>query len=323
MVDERILRYSIPVLFIAGIIAFFVFNAQITELSLFISYLSSLSTVIMVLIYLHTNSEQLSSMTKQLNEMQFTRNVQSQPLIDFEELKVRYILPRFRFNPAAPENISLCCQIIFTAKVKNIGNSPATSIDIIPRLISENRDVLSENSIGAKINVISLKDDNKDVIFGLYDTEHKVIEYLVERHVFFSTIHIIYKNVLGMPFKQKMEYVLPVRSIEEHERLIACLKTIKTSEIDFSERKEKYASLVKRESMEEAKSILDELNAELEDVLGEEDEMEIEPGLLSGSFSVEPIQNTEYIQLINEQNERARKEVAPWPEVPWFLQVER
>lgn len=324
MKREQILAYSIPLLFSIGIVAFFIFQKDFITLNAFIMYLSSLSTVIMVLIYLFTTSQQLNAMQNQLFEMQYTRNVQSQPLLNFSNYKIQLSLPKFRFKPAKREDISFLCQIIFTANVENIGNSPATSIDIIPSILSESKEKLAEESLGGKINVVSLKEnDSKNILCVIDDSEHKIIEHLVEHRVVFLQISTLYKNVLGMTFRQNVEFIMPIYLEDVYEKLVLCLKTTKTLEIDFTERIEEYKTFMKRENYEDASKKLDEMNVELEKRFGSQEEFEIPPLILSGSFSVNPITELEYSKIISEKEERARANVAPWTKVPWFLQVER
>jgi hypothetical protein len=233
-------------------------------------------------------------------------------------------LPKFRFNPANREDISFQCQIVFTTNIENIGNSPATSIDIIPSILSLSKEKLAEESLGGKVNVISLKEnDSKNIICVIHDSEHKVLEYFVEHRVVFLLISTLYKNVLGMPFRQKMEFVLPLYSQEIHDKMVLCLKTTKTLEIDFTQRIKEYKTFMKRENYEDASKKLNEMNSELTNRFGDQEEFEIPPGILSGSFSVNPITELEYSQIISEKEERARANVAPWTEVPWFFRTER
>ncbi|MFC1507583.1 hypothetical protein ACFLQ6_11050, partial [Thermoproteota archaeon] len=102
MKTESLMIYSIPSIFILGIIAFFVLipSGSIT-VNIFISYVASLSTVIMVLVYIFTTSRQLGVMRHQLDEIQYSRNVQVQPLIDIKDVTINLEAPRYY---ASPEN---------------------------------------------------------------------------------------------------------------------------------------------------------------------------------------------------------------------------
>ena len=330
MKKEQLVAISIPVLFVVGMIVFFMFQTQFTVLNNFIGYMSSLSTIIMVLVYAFTTSRQLDAMRNQLDamrnqldEMRFTRNVQSQPVLAFEEAKIQFKLPRFLFKPPTREHIKLFCQMIFTSNVLNIGNSPAIAIDFIPKILSENREKLAEESLGERIECISLTENgSRKILFVVDDSEHKVVETLVNEGVVFLRLTIIYKNILGMPFKQETEFVMALRSQDELKKMKLCLKTLISSEIDFAEKVLIYQSLMEKEKFKKAAEILNALNAELEKIFDEEDEIEFHLGLMSGSFSVGPISESEYKRLVAEKEEMQKKSIAPWKELPWFLRVD-
>ena len=170
---------SIPVIFAVGVIAFFLgLPPELLTITNFIAYASSLSTVIMVLVYLFTNSQQLRIMETQLKEMEMSRNSQIQPLPYLEKPKAEMQVSRYYIGPSTKfKRMRLCCRFFFEFSVNNIGNGPAVAVDFIPKLYPE----LPSNdyhyydslvdSLGRRIECISLRegDSKKSVIsfFGL------------------------------------------------------------------------------------------------------------------------------------------------------------
>ena len=146
MVNNKILTFSIPVLFVLGLLAFFVLvPAELQELTSLIGYMSSLSTVIMVLVYLLTTSQQLDAMNKQLNEMRYSRNVQYQPLLSLEDIIPDMQAPQYYTRPeVAFLRMEFKCRLFLRSKVINIGNGPAISILFAPKIISKNEEVMIE-----------------------------------------------------------------------------------------------------------------------------------------------------------------------------------
>lgn len=315
------MKLSIPAIYLGGIIAFLLLPQELWTLRDFISYMSSLSTVIMVFIYIFTTSQQLNAMRNQLAEMQYSRNIQSQPLLSFDDTKTRFVLPRYYVSPMTNfMQMELMCQIVTSADVTNIGNSPAVAIDFIPRIMSARGKMLVDTSLGERIECISLTEgDKQSIILVLHDKQNKTAEALLNENGVFLNLIAVYKNVLGMPFKQEIAFALQVPSEKVEENLRSCLKTTKTAEIDFSDQVREFTSLRKREKTEEAYEIVDETNAKLKKRFGDKEEIELRIIVVSGSFSVNPISQLEYQRLIAEKAEMQKKALAPLGKVPWFL----
>ena len=205
----------IPVIFIGGISLFFLLlPSEAISITNFVAYAASWSTVVMVLIYVFTNSRQLKIMQRQISEMNLTRNVQFQPLVYPKEPKVECETPQYFGDPATEfKKMEFCCRIYVTFKVANLGNGPAVELDFLPKIITKTWDrtgskpkeqikELKVEGLGPRIECISLGEgDSKDVNFLLFDSKAEFFEALLNSgtYIFFD---VIFKNVLGMTFKE-------------------------------------------------------------------------------------------------------------------------
>lgn len=298
----------IPVLFAVGIGAYFAFLPQeLMNLNNFIGYMSSLSTIILVLVYLFTTSQQLNAMGNQLNEMQYTRNVQIQPLLSLNALKTRFELPRYYVGPTTDfRKMELLSRIFFSAKVQNIGNGPAVAIDVIPKLVSQ-EDTLVE-TIGERIECLSLREgDSESISIMFLDDKTKTIETLLEKLRINISMVILYKNALNMTFKQEITFVLWGNDERIKEQLKQSLKTAKIAEIDYAEQLNKFEELKKYGRDEEAGKVYDAIKEKVNNQYKGKMEIKLPTAVKAGSFSVSPISQSEYETLLVEYEETMKK----------------
>lgn len=125
MKRDWLMVISIPIIFVAGMVSFFVLlPPELITLVNFVAYVSSLSTIVMVLVYVFTTSLQLRAMQSQLNEMQYSRDAQVQPLLYFDKLKMSVKAPRFCLDPET-KKAGFVDRVDFDFSVSNIGNGCA------------------------------------------------------------------------------------------------------------------------------------------------------------------------------------------------------
>jgi len=305
MEKKDYLLYSIPLIIIVGLYLFYYFTPlEMHTFPTIIGYISSLSSVIMVLVYLLTNSRQLEIMNKQLDEMQSSRNLQYQPLIILDDCEVQLQAPRYYSGPKTEfKKMELITRLFFRGSVANIGNSPAISIVFIPKIsrITENEVLIK--SIGRRVECLSLKEDVSEVIsFPFLDYDNVIIEYLLERTHFTMESSILYKNALGQPFKQNIAYNIglwepgpdKLEQIEKGREFVkSSIKIIKTIEIDYGDKIEDYETLTKINKREEASEIIKELNEKIISKIGG-DEINMFIDIVTGSFKVLAITESEY-----------------------------
>lgn len=313
MKNDLIMITSIPIIFTIGIFAFFIFLPQeLITITNFIGYASSLSTVIMVLVYLFTNSQQLRIMKIQLKEMEMTRNSQIQPLPYLEEPHAKMDLIRNYIDPTKPDEMFLMSRFFFQFTVKNLGNGPAVSVDFIPKLytnqiFSNEESKFLIDTIGERIECISLREgDSKKISFFFWDKNHSVIESLLRRYMIGPTLlkcTIVFKNSLGMAFKEEIGFVLNTQSDEDYEQIKTSVKTSKTIDIDFGDRMKKYNELKLQGHEIKADQIFSEIRDELNKKFSGKEKIKLSINIKLGSFSVNPISEKEYMTIISKQNE--------------------
>jgi hypothetical protein len=308
MKRHGLLVISIPIIFAAGIISFFVLlPPELITLVNFIAYASSLSTIIMVLVYVFTTSLQLRAMQSQLNEMQYSRDVQVQPLLYFDKLKMSVEAPRFYLSPETEfKKVEFMCRVHFDFSVSNIGNGPAVAVDFVPNLARiiprDNRiTTLVKYVYNARIECISLKkEDSQNISLMFLDDEHKFIDSVLGGEVVLHLI-IVFKNVLGMPFKEEVAFHVLVYEPKLKEKLKSCIKIVRTYRIDFAKDISEFEKLAELGRDEEARKKLEPMKVKLKAQLGGLEKVEIPTDIRSGSFSISPISQSEYDRMISEK----------------------
>jgi hypothetical protein len=296
MNNMELIKYSIPLLFVVGIIGFFILIPYNNYIFDFVVYMSSLSTVIMVLVYLFSTSQQLDTMRLQLDEMKFTRKSQHQPLLSFSKCNYDLDLPKFYVGPDSKFKImQLITRLFFRTSVMNIGNGPSISITFIPKLLSINKNVLVE-SIGDTIECLSLKEgDSEQMSFLFLDYENILLNELLINHSIIMDVTIVYKNSLGLSFKQKMQFMIMVNSKDEMELIKSGVKLIKTADIDYTKRIKQFNVYKEKDKDKEAEIIFDEINKEL-DTYYSVKSIKNNSTILPGSFTIITITDEEYNQ---------------------------
>ena len=311
---EWLLAVAVLIILVFGIVAFFVLlPPELMTVANFIGYASSLSTIIMVLVYLFTTSRQLNIMRNQLNEMQFSRNVEVQPLPYLEKERVTLELPRYYTSPATEfKRMTILCRFFFDFTVTNIGNGPAIAVDFIPKLYGvvsagKKEDTLVE-SIGKRVECISLREgDSRKIGLMFLDAGHKTVETLLKKYRVALACTITYKNALDMAFKEEMGFWISIPSEKEVKTIKSCLKTVKTAEIDFAEQVKEFEYLNEHGREKEANKIFKDVNKRLKDRFAGQEKLKLAIRIAAGSFSVSPISQSEYERLLTEKEEIIRR----------------
>lgn len=304
MVDMRkelLLGISIPIIFTLGFIAFvYLIPAEYQTLDNFISYTSSLSTILMVLVVIVTTS-------LQLKEMQSTKLLQTQPFPTVTPLDKSRI-EKLTFFYSYPESKTLLYRrLFFFFSVENIGNAPIVALDIIPKLRFVDDEGKTRTVEEAWERIDSLKPDEKrevDVMFREHGgTKPSAADYILKRSISDERpcekplrpssieLTILYKNVIGANFKQRMLFDIYFYG-EDMEIIKSCLKLSETAKIDFAETIKTLDSLMKRDE-DKGNEMINELN---EDLSAKSGCKGINFAAVSrrGAFSVNPISEKEY-----------------------------
>jgi hypothetical protein len=264
----------------------------------------------MVLVYIITTSRQLNTMHNQLEEMQYSRGVQIQPLPYFEKPKADLDLPRFYVGPQTDfKKMELMCMLHVGFSVSNVGNGPAIAIDFLPMICSGSRVkeqiILLKETLCSRIDCVPSGDrDPKPAEFHFSDKEHKAVEDLARNGRLAFGCEMVFKNSLGTAFREQVAFWLTIASEKDLETLTSSLKRIKTAEIDFSKQVKRYKELMNVGRTEEAKKVLDDANALLEKDLGKQIVLKVETSW--GAFDVRPISSSDYQKLLDDKLESER-----------------
>jgi hypothetical protein len=230
MKKEQLIAVLIPLIYIIGIIVFIcLMPSQLLNVSNFIAYMASLSTIVMVLVYLFTASRQLYAMNKQLGEMEFSRKVQSRPLMSLENPRADFDLPQYYTGPSSNfSKISLLCRLDFKANLVNIGNESAIAAALIPKIVSQDNVTLIE-AFGEQVGCISLKEGgSQEMDFFFLDANNKIIETILKDYNITLKVVIVFRNILGTMFKQNMDFSITTdMTVQQKNILKSCLKKIK------------------------------------------------------------------------------------------------
>ncbi len=298
-------KILIPSLFALGLFAFFIFiPVELQTLDNLIGYLASLSTVIMVLVYLSTNSKQLSAMENQLSEMKFSRNIQYQPLPYVRKVTSQIELPRFYSGPRTKfERMEFLTRLYFDFEIENVGNGPAVEIECEPAILYEDqgipRTILETPS--DRIECLTLKEGTQEKIhFMFLDDDNKILEHMINiRSRIYLHLSFVYKNIMGIAFKVTLANWIGDVKDEDSVKIAESYKLTKTYDFDFRAEREEYTRLKKRGNSEDAKIILNSVN----ESLPHKEKLDIKMNTKKGSFKVTQIDESEYDRISN-RNER-------------------
>lgn len=298
---EILLTVSIPIIFTAGIVSFFVLLPQeVVTLANFISYTSSLSTILMVLVVIFTTRQQLK-------QMESTKILQTQPFPLLAPLNESHVEPLKFFHGGPMRNIILGCRPYFYYKIENIGNGPAAAVDIIPtvRYSDEEGKNVTEEFLWETIGAMKQNEEmSGHILFPMHHDKPTGIECILRDFLSRKLpceepparpeidLTILYRNILGACFRQKLQYEI-LFSDGDEERIKSCLKLFETTRIDTSEDMEKHDQLVSSGRFEEATKLREELNK----TLSKEEgccKIPFRAYLKTDTFSIEHIPESEY-----------------------------
>ena len=287
---------SIPIIFTIGVIAFFkILSPESITLANFISYVSSLSTILMVLVVIFTTSLQLSAMKQQLKEMESARILQTQPLPFIKPLEKSHLEALNILRDVPKSETHLARRMFFYLEVENVGNGTAVAIDVAPKLTytDEKGELVTEEDVWERID--SLKPNEKkekDFMFREDRTWAHVRNFLSE-DTQLSTIEltVFYKNIIGACFKEKLSFEVWFYE-EDREKLKSCLKLFESAKIDYAEQIREINVLAERDAAAASRMIRN-LDEELSKSEGRE-EIQFCAHPVVGSFHVTPISEEEY-----------------------------
>lgn len=323
MRKEFLITISILIIYSVSIAVFFVLiPSEFITPTNFIDYAASLSTIVMVLIYILTTSRQLNTMQDQLKEMEATRNLQTQPLPYPKVEKAEIAPPNFwGFPHDRFEKIYLVYDVRFEGKINNIGNSPAIGVDCFPSVVCletkgsklsggplcmEDKTFTKAEMLRSewkRIECISLKDGDSNVFSCVFPDDHAMIESFLSQRLTREQLRlaIFYKNILGASFKLEMVYEIGCPKAEI-EKIKSYLKSMKSAKVDYSKELIQYRKLRANGQREKADRIFSKLRDEFPTRYKLEN-VTLDLTLIPGSFSVKPIDEEDYVNELTERVE--------------------
>lgn len=212
-----ILWLIISILLLLGIII--INKARTSTSNDLLTYLSSSATfaiALLTVMYVLTTRKQLEVMSMQLNEMRKDRELLNQPLPWPIKLIGTSRKPRFFYAP--PNSYEACSQNYIRFKLKNIGSTPAVSIDVCCYVIipdKERKIKLSSRSI--RIDVLEYNQEfpsnegEKDNFLFYDDLKTNLLIHMLTsnlKELPLVELHIYFKNILGACFHIEKLYRL-------------------------------------------------------------------------------------------------------------------
>jgi hypothetical protein len=239
---------------------------------------------------------------QQVNEMQNTRILQTQPLPIVKSSKKSYLEKLDVFYSPVPPQIVLENRVLFYAELENIGSGSAVAMDVIPQLkyYDENGKLVTIESVCERLD--SLKPEQKEEVCFLFTGgSQKVIEekskcilknFLDGNYKSEIGLTLLYKNALGACFKEEISFEIWFYE-EDREKIKSCLKLLETAKIDFAEDLRQAGEFESLKRGDEANVLREKMSAELSKK-PECTNIEFSPEATTGSFSVSPISENEY-----------------------------
>jgi hypothetical protein len=290
-------------------------------------FLSGLSTYVIALFtatYAYTSSrqvdvmmKQVDVMTSQISEMRRDRELQSQPMPWLESLEFVVYKPDFFYSPPVDE-YSTHSQCDFFFVLKNVGTTPAISIDVQGRIVLPNKDksiILGPDT--EKIEVLEQGQkhpvqpevienntrarDNKASLFFNDDKQKKVLEYLLDRELENAPIlqnRTVFRNIVGAKFLILQSYLLYVDNDEDLKILKNWICEINSFPVNF---KDEISEMQRIKRLDEEKwdNLYGACRTKFEHSLVG-DEIVITCHLLPRSIKVSPITDQAYEEIMKE-----------------------
>lgn len=277
--------------FISAILTHF-FAPHLKDFLIFMTGLATILLAILTGIYVFTTNKQLEIMKRQLNEMEYSRNLQTQPLPVLQSVECYMETPRVFIDVPEDRKIEVLNNIFLKANIENIGIGSAVSIDIVTELICNYPNKKRHETVSTRLDFLKESDHSK--YEELFRIDEGILENCLKdsiKQLPFYEIHIYYKNVLGGYFKANYKYkIYPFD--EDKEVIKNWLKNIKMFDIDFLDSIEKYNSNLKT-NPDNAVIIFDEIKSKFEKNV-QVSKIELPLDLIPGSFFVKPISEEEF-----------------------------
>jgi len=227
-------------------------------------------------------------------------------LLNFSSPRLSVDAPRYYVSPLTDfKKLQFHCRIHFKLEITNIGNGPIIAADFFPiigNLSSKEKNIqpLVKHELETRIECISLEKNNSCSIYLLFqDESHKFLDSALSFDLIVY-LTVVFKNALGMPFKEKIAFHLDNYNVELIENLKVFMRASKAAEIDYPEKATKFDEFKSFGREEDVDKLQEELNNEIKSQTGAIEILEIPVSIQRGSFNISPITKEEYDEIINE-----------------------
>ena len=287
-----------------GLGAFFMVYAVMHPERDVIGFISGSATVVIAVLtmaYVYVTSRQLGVMTRQLESMEDEQRLRNQPLPSICTMEAWIEKPRLYFSPPEGE-YSAHARYWLRPSIRNIGSHAAIGIDALADIevrVGEDRRCLRSSAISIPAlgqgEDCSTKAGVDETFFFPADTDNAVIRALRQQALGRLPVvncSLLFRNIMGGCFLLTCRYRLYLRDTKDEAVLSMWLRGMESFWTKHQHDIEDLKPLRDRDR-EKWRREFDRLERSLGEAMGEEN-MDLSPWLIPGSYAVEPIDREEY-----------------------------
>lgn len=270
---------------------------------------ATFAIALLTVVYVATTRHQLWIMTRQLGEMMRARELQAQPLPWPISVRVFSERPQLLLNPLKiPSEWVALIRHIVEVRIRNIGTSPAISVDISCRLkVPIEVKPIEWPAVAVRAEVIEEKheypeyqDEYSGFLFS-DDTDGHLLTAILDNRIDKLPqlhIHVLYRNTLGGCFQLRRVYKLYPRKDNNREILISWLERIHNFPVRHKEDLDLLSRL--RSSMDQrAEKMFKDLKEECQEGLSKE-EIDYDIWSVPASGEISSLTGEQYAQAVRE-----------------------
>lgn len=273
--------------------------SAVTVLSGYATFAIALLTVV----YVVTTRHQLRIMARQLGEMTRTRELQAQPLPWPISIRVYSERPRLFYDEN--RNPRALIRHIVETQIRNLGTSPAVSVDISCRLhVPAESKPIEWSAVAIRAEVIEEKQEfpkdkgEKDSFLYPQDADGRLLASILENKIDKLPqlhIYVFYRNTLGGCFRLRRAYKLYPRN-GSREALKGWLERIHNFPLRYKEDLDSLSQLERRMD-QRADKLFAELKEKCVEGLSEE-AIDYDVEAVPASGEVTPLTSDQYAEAI-------------------------
>lgn len=268
----------------------------------FITYLSGSSSFIIVIVtvlYVYTTSKQLEVMHNQLLEMKTERELQGQPLLCLNDIRISIKQPGYSYSYCVSQSYTSVYTL--KAELKNIADAPAVCVDLSASIEIKNEDVVSYlDSPSLRFDSIESKSriSENELLVYVDDTKGLLFEALRQKDLTFSPtliVKILYRNITGGYFLYSNQYHI-IMGIENEEIMKNWHTKIVSFPVKYKDRVEKIDNYFEKD-MDKWELEAGKLKTEIESESDKHKDVDLYLCPIPSEYSIRKITLNEYSKL--------------------------